>query len=179
MILGFDISHFFMTVSAYIKLFLRKFINPFSGEGASLKGDSFREKSKNLIVRELQANTTPLKGALALSLGVFMGIFPVHGLQVILLMILATILKLNRPLAFLGVNISCAPLLPFIAFIAVKIGSFVLKRPVLAEDMGAKELIVQYGSEFLVGSFILAPTGALLSFLLSFPLFYHLKRKGC
>ncbi len=68
---------------------------------------------KNLIRRELKANTTPFKASISLAAGVFLAITPFHGFQVLMLLAATFVFKLNRPLALLGVSISSAPLLPF------------------------------------------------------------------
>ncbi len=160
----------------YASAMIKRFVNPF----ASLKveGKTSREKIANLVKQELVSHTTPLKGAFAFSLGVFMGVFPIHGFQVVSLMFLATKLKLNRPLAFLGVNISAPPFLPFLAVIAVKLGDLLLPGSITSEV--TTDTIEKGGvafAAFLIGSALLAPLFALLAFILSYPIFCSLKRK--
>lgn len=76
-------------------------------------GLSLREKIIALVKHELRMHTSPVRAAFSLSLGVFMAIFPIHGFQVVTLIALTYLLRLNRPLALVGVNASCVPILPF------------------------------------------------------------------
>ena len=86
-----------------------------------VKGVQLRAKVKTFIINELKANTSPKYAAASLALGVFMAITPFHGAQVLLILAISFFLKLNRPLAILGVSISSAPLLPF--WIAAGLGT--------------------------------------------------------
>ncbi|MFW6221085.1 MAG: DUF2062 domain-containing protein [Fibrobacterota bacterium] len=135
-------------------------------------GDSLKEKILHLIKHELKAHASPLKAALSLALGVFMGIFPIHGLQVITLMGLATLLRLNRPLSFLGVCVSSPPFLPIIIIAAVAIGRFVLPSSMISVDASVTGgAVLQSAAEFFVGSIILACICSAVTFLSAFPLF--------
>ena len=157
----------------YIWAMVARFLLPF----ASLKveGKSVKEKIYNIVKTELNSHTTPLKGAFAISLGVFMGIFPIHGFQVVMLMFLATRFRLNRPIAFLGVNVSAPPFIPFLIVGAVKLGS--LLYPI---DTTLIETSIPTGGRvlvaFIIGSIIIAPIMATLSFILSYPVFKHISK---
>lgn len=83
-------------------------------------GLSIREKIIALVKHELRAHTSPVRASLSLALGVFMAILPIHGFQVITLVALTYLLRLNRPLALVGVSVSSAPLIPL--WIAAGIG---------------------------------------------------------
>jgi uncharacterized protein (DUF2062 family) len=84
-------------------------LNPVS----EAEGRNLWEKTLFVLKREFRHNASPFGAALSVSTGVFMGLFPIHGFQIALLVPLAVLLRLNKPLAFLGVSISTAPLLPF------------------------------------------------------------------
>lgn len=75
-------------------------------------GLSLREKLKVFIINELKSNADPRSAAASLGYGAFIGITPLHGIQVLLVIASSFVFKLNRPLALLGVSISSAPLLP-------------------------------------------------------------------
>ncbi len=105
-----------------------------------------------------------------------MGIMPIHGLQVITLLFFASVFKLNRPLAFLGVNISFAPLLPFILGISYYLGSMILHQPLCDNSsLSTTEMISQFTKEVIVGGLVLAPSMAVITFLISYPLFRKMK----
>ncbi len=175
------VSHYhplkdFLRISrVHTRAMITRFINPFSS--LKVEGKNSREKIYNLVKQELVSHTTPLKGALAFSLGVFMGIFPIHGFQVVVLMFLATKLKLNRPLAFLGVNVSAPPFLPFLAIAAVKTGDLFLPGSISGDI--TSDTIEKGGAAFMafmLGSTLLAPVASIIAFVISYPLFLHVKR---
>ncbi len=170
------VSHFrpfrdFMRIAkVHIRAMVRH-LNPFTT--LAVEGNSVGEKIKNLAVRELTSHTTPLKASVALASGVFFGILPIHGFQVVTLMFMATKMKLNRPLAFLGVNVSAPPFLPFLIFAGVKIGDLFLPGSIQSVEVSGS-LIEKGGAgflAFLLGSLILAPVAASIAFLISFPIF--------
>ncbi|NLD98387.1 MAG: DUF2062 domain-containing protein, partial [Fibrobacter sp.] len=106
--------------------FLSKLIHTVSGKPRAPDTSGKRNigisgKAALFIRKELNSHTNPFKASLSLALGVFLAITPFHGLQVVSIFALSFILKLNRPLALLGVSISPAPLLPF--WIAASIGT--------------------------------------------------------
>jgi uncharacterized protein (DUF2062 family) len=86
-----------------------------------VNGLSLRAKVKTFIVNEMKANTTPKRAAASLAFGVFMAVTPFHGTQVLLVLAVSLFLKINRPLAILGVSVSSAPLIPF--WIAAGLGT--------------------------------------------------------
>ncbi len=171
------VKDFFRLVRVHGRASFRHFLTPFSS--LKVEGNTTREKIRNIIKRELTSHTTPREASKAFSLGVFMGIFPVHGFQVVILMLLASKFKLNRPISFLGVNISIAPLLPFIIVAAVKVGDIFL--PGSVDTSGINENLIQEGGEgfiaFIVGSAILAPILAVIAYFVSLPIFSGINKK--
>lgn len=174
---GRNISHYhplkdvLRILRVHIRAMITRFLNPFSS--LKVEGKSTREKVRNLIKQELTNHTTPLKAAVAFSLGVFMGIFPIHGFQVVTLMFLATKFRLNRPIAWLGVNVSAPPFIPFLILGAIKLGDFFL--PGVIDTSEIDDSMIKKGgvgfAAFLLGSAMLAPIGAVIAFLISYPLF--------
>lgn len=155
----------------HIKAMVTRFLNPFSS--LKVEGNTTRQKVKNLVKQELLNHTTPLKAAIAFSLGVFMGIFPVHGFQVVTLMFLATKFRLNRPIAYLGVNVSAPPFIPFLILGAIKLGDVFL--PGVIDTSEIDDSMIKKGgvgfAAFLLGSAMLAPIGAVIAFIISYPIF--------
>jgi uncharacterized protein (DUF2062 family) len=158
-----------------VKAFFHRFVSPFSG--AVIPGETMAEKIRNLISHELRAHISGFRAAFSVSAGIFLGIFPIHGFQVITLLFLAPRLRLNRPLAFLGLNISCAPLMPFLIVAAIQTGAFVLgevPRDVAGADSEIFAQGITYVLQFFTGSIILAPLVSLVSFGILFPVFSRL-----
>ncbi len=63
--------------------------------------------------------------ALSIGFGVFMGIVPIWGYQMITAIFLAYLLKLNKVLVVLSSNISIPPIIPLILFLSLKTGEII------------------------------------------------------
>jgi len=140
-----------------------------------------------LFRHELRAHATPLKLSVSLSLGVFMAIFPVHGFQVALLLLMTVVFKLNRPVAMVGVSISTAPFLPFWIAAGVGAGELVVPKTVVGslaavisvhlppfvmtwiQSLPVKGMLDGVVC-WLLGSVILAVVCALITFAVSYPI---------
>ena len=66
----------------------------------------------------------------AVMLGIFMGIIPVWGYQMIIAFAIAHLLKLNKILTLVASNISIPPMLPFLIYGSYFTGCKVLQAPV-------------------------------------------------
>ncbi|MGM9738275.1 MAG: DUF2062 domain-containing protein [Candidatus Cryptobacteroides sp.] len=100
----------------------------------------------------------------AVMLGVFMGIIPVWGYQMICAFALAHLLKLNKLIVVVASNISLPPLIPFIVFASYWTGCRLLGQPTLfalgeltLADVG--NVLVQY----VIGAFAFAAISAAIA----------------
>jgi uncharacterized protein (DUF2062 family) len=142
-------------------------------------GTNLGEKIRSIVRYELKAHTTPRRAASSVATGVFMGIFPIHGFQVVTLMGLSALLGLNRPLAFLGVCVSSPPFLPFIIIAAVAIGRVLLPGGLAAQSTSlTTQRLIQGGAEFIVGSIALSVISASVIFLVLYPVFSRLEKNS-
>ncbi|MBD3319829.1 MAG: DUF2062 domain-containing protein [Chitinivibrionales bacterium] len=140
-------------------------------------GKSAKEKLLHLVKSELKAHSTPRRAAASLSLGVFMSIFPIHGFQVVTLMTLAFIFKLNRALAFLGVSLSSPPMLPFLIALAIGIGKLVVPANIVSLSGSPKaNTFLQYGLEWFIGSIILSIIAGITTYIFAYPAFLKLRQ---
>ena len=64
--------------------------------------------------------------ALSVAFGIFMGIIPIWGYQLVSAIFLAYLFKLNKVIVAIAANISLPPMIPLILFASVKTGEFVL-----------------------------------------------------
>jgi len=166
-------------------------------ETMGIPGTKWTEKAAHLLKRELTAHTSPKRAASSLAFGVFMGIFPIYGIQVVTALGLSFPLRLNRPLVGIGAGISTPPLLFGIAVVAVGIGSAVIPAhwtPVVQHALEAflsysgplhelakpvLDAVVKYGAAFVIGSVCLAVLAAPVTYLVSLPMFRRLAaRRG-
>jgi len=79
-------------------------------------------KNQNLKTLLFDPKESALKKALSVSLGVFIGVIPIWGMQIASALVSAQYLKLNKPLAVLGSYINLTPLFPLILLLSLKIG---------------------------------------------------------
>jgi glycosyltransferase involved in cell wall biosynthesis len=128
----------------------------------------FRLKQKGLkrffIENVLYSSDSPAKKALSISLGVFVGISPFWGFHTIIVLLLATLLRLNKVISFVFSNISIAPLIPFVIFGSLKVGSyFVTNKTAIKLDKSITlAAIGDHIEQYLIGSFVLATFSALI-----------------
>ncbi|MBN1416216.1 MAG: DUF2062 domain-containing protein [Bacteroidales bacterium] len=141
------VSHFrpfkdFARISVLNTLFVivaLLYVRPFSFV-RYLKRDKIREFVNQHI---LLANDTNVNIALAIALGIFMGIVPIWGFQMITALALAHLLRLSKFIVIVASNISIPPVIPIILY-----GSYVTGGIVLGT--GAK---IRFTSDLTVKSF--------------------------
>jgi glycosyltransferase involved in cell wall biosynthesis len=85
----------------------------------------FMNKKGQEIIYDLLLNPSQSDLVLAVSVGfgVFMGILPIWGFQLIAAIFLAILFNLNKPLVILAANISIPPMIPVILFASYKLGA--------------------------------------------------------
>ncbi|HSH65568.1 MAG TPA: DUF2062 domain-containing protein [Bacteroidia bacterium] len=103
--------------------------------------------------------------AMAVAFGVFMGIIPIWGYQLMTALILAHFLKLNKVIVGVAANISIPPMIPFLLYGSLKTGQFILQED-LSDNIFNHEItfetIKQHLFEYVVGSCIFAVILAVL-----------------
>lgn len=134
-----------------------------------------RENIRAFIKKHFFDNTEPpRKKALAIGFGVFMGIFPIWGYQMIVGVALAHLLKLNKALVLVAANISLPPMIPVIVFGSYKFGALFLDDPqndILFSDGLTLENIKDNLIQYLLGAVLLAIVMGLISGILSYGYF--------
>jgi uncharacterized protein (DUF2062 family) len=136
---------------------------------------SLRKKSFKEIIREYFINSKDTNAKLAWSvvLGIFIGVSPFWGYQMVIAVSLAHFFKLNKFVALVTSNISLPPLIPFIMFISYLIGGFVLGVETSHFEYSSgidfqwiKQNLIQYILGSFVFGMVLAPFSGLMTFLL-------------
>lgn len=114
------------------------------------------ENIKEMLVFTDEGN---FKLAASIGFGVFMGIVPIWGYQLMVAIALAYVFKLHKPLVIIAANISIPPMIPFIIFGSVLTGAFVLGHPLseirFSQTFGL-DSIANSLMQYLVGSILLA-----------------------
>ncbi|NVO18769.1 MAG: DUF2062 domain-containing protein [Bacteroidetes bacterium] len=123
----------------------------------------FRDRSwKELLFNPKESI---LLRSVSVSVGVFMGIFPVWGFQLLIAIGLAFLFKLNKALVILFVNISIPPFIPLIIYFSLVFGSFWFKNPVLPSLDTFRNLssVTPFIEQYLIGSITLSFAASILS----------------
>ncbi len=83
------------------------------------------------VVKEqlLLHNENSTKVAVAMGFGIFMGILPIWGFQMIVAALLAHFFKLNKIIVLTFSNISLPPLVPFIIYFSYLLGGTIMENP--------------------------------------------------
>lgn len=128
----------------------------------------------------LYNSDSPTKKALSIALGVFIGIAPFWGFQTIIVLALATLLKLNKLISFTFSNISIPPMIPFIIYGSLKIGSWILnkKEGVTYENVSFDFNFLLSLEEYIIGSFVLAFFSSIIFGVTGFIIFKLMRRKS-
>ncbi len=137
----------------------------------------FKVKKKGLltIIREEAYNIkeTNFTKALSIAFGVFMGIVPIWGFQLLVGIPLAILFRMNKVLFIAAANVSVPPMIPPIIFLSYYTGSFFVKNKVQLESMRniTREYIHTNMTQYAIGATVLAAVAGFVIFWVSLFLF--------
>ncbi|MEZ5046311.1 MAG: DUF2062 domain-containing protein [Chitinophagaceae bacterium] len=122
---------------------------------------------KGLKTLLFNPNESKLLRASSVGFGVFMGILPIWGFQLLIGIPLAILFKLNKTLFIIAANISIFP--PIIWALSLATGKIIFGNPTWSLNFKTLTLdkVVQMGKEFFVGGSVLALLGGLVFFLIT------------
>lgn len=134
---------------------------------------------KSFIDKQIiHSDESNLTVAGSIGIGVFMGIVPLWGYQMLIAIALAHVLRLNKIIAVAASNISIPPMIPFILFGSYWTGCAVTGVPLNYSfsdfDMAKAGLVLW---QYVIGAVVLASVAGLASTLLSWTLMVVCKRK--
>jgi uncharacterized protein (DUF2062 family) len=133
---------------------------------------SFKKKSLKQFILEniLHNDDSNLKKSLSIVLGVFVGISPFWGFHTVIVLLLAVVFRLNKIISFTFSNISFPPLIPFVIYGSLKMGSYFIQtgKPILLNSSMTFSDIQNNIGQYLIGSFILAIVMSIIFGLLGF-----------
>lgn len=140
-----------------------------------------KENVKKFYKDQIQNNPqTNIRIILSVMLGAFMGVAPLWGYQIILTIIIAQFLRLNKVIAVVVSNISIPPMIPFWIWSSFKLGELAVKgapvRLVLSRNIDLK-MIWENITQYAVGAVILGLLLAILFGLATYFLLWLLKNK--
>jgi glycosyltransferase involved in cell wall biosynthesis len=132
-----------------------------------------RQKLKQALDEHLfNLHHSPQLKAMSVAFGIFMGIIPIWGFQLVAAIFLAILFKLNKPLVIVAANISIPPMIPIIIFLSYKMGSLLMGANAMQFDFNKaitldsiRNNLVQYIYGSITLAFVAAITFGLLTFV--------------
>ena len=143
-----------------------------------LKKKEFRKSIRESI---LDANESNLRKSLAIAFGIFIGIVPIWGYQLLVGFPLAHLFKLNKAIFFAAANISIPPMIPVILYLSYKTGALVVQNPsddLLFSSGFSLELLKSNIYQYAIGSMLLAVVAAITIGFISFILFSLFRKEN-
>lgn len=131
----------------------------------------FSRNTLKLIKEEtIKHQESNLRKALSLGFGVFMGIIPIWGFQLLIGIPLAVFLRLNKVLFIAAANISIPPMIPFILYGSVLTGQVILTGHVDHSELLSLSLesVKNNFYQYVIGACVLATIAGIVAFLISF-----------
>lgn len=140
----------------------------------NLKKKSFKEIRDDI----LGSNESSLRISSAVALGAAMGVAPVWGLQIMILLVLAHLLRLNKAIAVIASHVSLPPLIPFIIYYSYKLGGTVYGSDsgLDIDNLTLESVSVNF-VQYVIGALMLMVVLAFI-FFISTMIFLHFKRRN-
>ena len=159
----------FLVLVALLWYYPKKFISSLTRENIS----RFIEEK---ITDTKESN---VRLAAAVGYGVFCGIIPFWGYQMIFAGVSAHFLKLNKVIAILASNISIPPMIPFIIFGSLFTGGLILgKQTIIPLSEINFETATNALLQYLIGSVIFAVAAGFVFFILAFVVFKLFRKES-
>ncbi|MGM9814540.1 MAG: DUF2062 domain-containing protein [Candidatus Aphodosoma sp.] len=142
---------------------------------------------KSLSVKNIKAffdkyvfnsSDSNIKMSASIALGVFSGIIPIWGYQLVFAGLSAHVLKLNKVVAMISSNISIPPMIPFILYGSLVLGGVFFKNPVWIDiHQISIHSVASALLQYVIGSILLAIIAFIIVFLFSFCLLSFTRHK--
>ncbi len=133
-----------------------------------LRKESIRSFLKKNV---FETGDSAQKITFSVMLGIFMGIVPIWGYQLLSALALAYLLRLNKVIVAVAANISIPPMIPFILYLSYITGGIVLSADnhiPFSSDFSIKWFITQVGVQYIVGACVFAVISSLFSGLITY-----------
>ena len=118
--------------------------------------------------------------AASIGFGIFMGIVPIWGFQLVVAIFLAVLFRMNKALVVVAANISIPPMIPLILYLSFKTGGWMLgehaTQLAFTTDLSLG-MVKAHMQQYLYGSIVFAFIAAVGTGLLSFLLIKIFNRK--
>jgi uncharacterized protein (DUF2062 family) len=129
-------------------------------------------KPRDLLRKaSLEASDSDAVKATSVGFGIFMGILPIWGFQLVSAIALAVLLRLNKALVIIAANISIPPMIPLILFGSFQMGGLLMgdRATSLSFSRGIRlEDMQQHVTQYISGAITLAIVAGLFAGTLTF-----------
>jgi uncharacterized protein (DUF2062 family) len=125
-------------------------------------------------------NESNLKKASAVGFGIFMGIIPIWGFQILAAAALAKLMRLNVIITVVSSNISIPPMIPVLLFMSYWVGGIFLNDSIALtwnSGLGLSDIYTNI-KQYLIGSFLFAAMAGIVMFLVAFILLKIFRKEG-
>ena len=127
----------------------------------------------------IHSNDSNAKMAASIGLGVFCGILPIWGYQLVVAGLTAHFMRLNKVVAMVFSNVSIPPMIPFILYGSMVAGAWVLGiENVFSLGTVSMETVGRSVGQYVVGSVVLASLAGAVAFVGSLAAMIICKRKS-
>ena len=141
-----------------------------------------KQKWKEVFIDELfDPSQSNIRKSVSVAIGIFMGIIPIWGFQLVTAIFLAVLLRLNKGLVIVFANISIPPMIPLIIYASYRFGAFWM--PASAHMISLTKTLslsaIRYNfKQYLAGSISLAITAGLVAGLITYLLLQLFSKKN-
>ncbi len=137
---------------------------------------------ENLHSEFFDPHQSEIRKAFSVAFGLFMGIIPIWGFQLLVAIFLAVALKLNKTLVVIFANISIPPMIPLIIFLSYQSGTLVLpasktRTIAFSKSLGLDSIRANF-TQYLAGSIALAVMAAVAGGIISFSILRLIRQKS-
>lgn len=138
------------------------------------------ENIKKFIDKHIiHSSDSNMRMAAAMGWGIFCGIIPVWGYQMVIAGVTAHFLKLNKVVAIAFSNISIPPMIPFILYGSMVAGAWALgMENIFSLENISLDNVFESLTQYVIGSLLLAALSGIAVFMTSFFIMVLCKRKG-
>jgi len=122
---------------------------------------------------------TPWRAAGSVAVGLAIGVTPLWGAHIFLVLAVCVPLRLDAPLSYLAANVSIPPIAPFLTFAELEIGAYAVTGVPLAMDLATVKAggAMQFVRELAVGTAIFSPAVAAVGGALTYG-FARMRRRA-
>ncbi len=118
--------------------------------------------------------------SISIGFGVFMGIFPVWGFQMLIGLVFAQLFKLNKAIFLVAANISIPPVVPLILFLSYKVGGVFYsdsKSDLFFSEGITLETVKANAAQYITGAVIFALISGIIAGALAYVIIHFYRKQ--